>query len=151
MKLRYLLTEIRVKSQPYFRQNYSSNNLPILTGITDFIKDLYEIYSQEKFDAFFQQNSTLQNIPISKIHIGQPYIDLEKLENLKNFNLQTYQPIHIYKFKGKLYLYNGHHRLIKVIESGEKNIRSLIFDLDKLIKNDSKLKDDLDYNIQLRT
>lgn len=151
IKLRNLLNEVREKSQFYFGALYNKANEPIVVGITKFISETYKLFNQPKFDAFLESKSKIQNVPIKKLNIGQSYIETDKLDNLKDFDYKNYNPVHVYQYKRKLYLHNGHHRTIKMIQNNEKNIKAHVLNVDKLIDNDLELQDDLNFYIKRRS
>jgi len=83
------------------------------------------------------KNQPTQSVPLNKLGTLQPQVAVSKL---KNFSKEA-PPVSVVKWRGKMILIDGNHRVSSAWVSGEKDIKAKVLDLDDP-KNKKYLKEE---------
>jgi hypothetical protein len=132
MKIRTILREIQQSTSKFF-DNYKKENEGKLNQCREMCKEKGYPLNNQHDEYFFKEHGKLMNIPINKIQIGQKKVESKVLDRKgTQMDLENYKPIHVFKFEGNLYLHDGHHRTVNLIENGKNTVKGYVVNLDKM-------------------
>lgn len=63
-------------------------------------------------------------------------IDRERLESVRNCNIDLPMPLGVKLTNGKVCIYDGHHRIVNAIERGENRIRMKVVDAPSYVSDE---------------
>lgn len=137
-----------IETSDIFHQEYKPESTTLVNGIVNFLKDEWSAHDQAQFNKKFSENSKVEKININEIIPAQRFVSQKILHEKIDKNESIESNIQIYKFKGKLYLNNGYHRVAASISKKEKEIEGEILDLDQMNLEDLKYLLPKDFDIE---
>jgi ParB-like chromosome segregation protein Spo0J len=115
-----------------FTQKFNEKSKIFAESVKKYLDDKWGTKTKEEFDEKFEDEAKIKEVDIKDIIPTQKYVSRkimdEKMDNVhfKESNIQ------IFKFDGKYYLYDGHHRTSALIEEGFKEVKDNVLKLSKI-------------------
>jgi ADP-ribose pyrophosphatase YjhB (NUDIX family) len=115
-----------------FTQKFDAKSRIFVNVVKKYLDDKWNVKTKDEFDEKFKKESKLKEVGIEDIIPTQKYVSKkimdEKMDNVhfKESNIQ------IFKFDGKYYLYDGHHRTSAMIKEGFKEVKDNVLNLRKI-------------------
>lgn len=132
MKLKQILQEVQQSSAKHF-DTFTPENAKILNVCREICSSKGHVLNNQHDEDFFQNYGKLKSVPIDLINIGQKKVETDVLNRKdQQMDLQKYKPVHIFKYNGKLYLHDGHHRTITLKNNDEDTVKGYVVNINKL-------------------
>lgn len=132
MKLKHILWEVQQPTSKHF-DTFSPENVKILDVCRELCASKGYPLNNQHDEMFFKQHGTLKNIAIDSINIGQKKVSSDMIDRKgQQMDLINYKPIHVFKYNGKLYLHDGHHRTVNLKNNDVSKVKGYIVNVNKL-------------------